>query len=84
MFEKWLNGQKGFQYYSKKGSNKVYLRETQDVTYNTCVASFSGDYRQISLQEALDEFGYIDNSKTITINQAILHREENSSQDSTR
>ena len=32
MFEKWLNGQKAFQYYSKKGSDKVYCRESEQVT----------------------------------------------------
>ncbi len=76
MYEKWLNGQKGFEYYSKRGSNTVYNRETMDVTYDTCVANFKGNYRVISLTDALNEFGYIDNSKLLQINANTVTKEE--------
>ena len=76
MKEKWLDGQKGFAYYSKRDSSVVYTRETDIVTFDTCVAEFRGDSTVTTLEETLNEFGYIDNSRIIEISKENVLKTE--------
>ena len=76
MYKEMFNGQRGFAYYSKKGNNNVFYRYTYEVTYDTCVPIFRGDYIKSTQVDACNQFGYIDNSKAIIISEDKVVKEE--------
>ena len=63
----WLNGQYGLETYFQKDGKNVKYRQTKDVSTTSGIATFSGDFVDLTRSDAENEFGYIDNSNLVII-----------------
>ena len=73
-FESWLNSQYAMEAYSSPNSDKVYLRETQNVDTKTCVPTFTNELTTLSLKGAIESFGFVSNINMVLLNSGDIIR----------